>query len=69
MTDSKALFLVNQINPILKHSTSFIRRLEVDPDNQDIKLINLCKACLCRINYSGRTQLQVAYDIFDYLRG
>ena len=68
MSDSKALFLVDQLNPILKKSTFFIRKLEVDPDNQDIKLINLNTACMCRINYTGRSMIQVSYDIFDYLR-
>lgn len=68
MTDTKALFLIGQLNPILAKSTSYIRKLELDPDNQDIMLINLCRACMHRINYTGRNQLQVAYDIFDYLR-
>lgn len=68
MSDSKALFLVNQINPVLKKSTSYIRKLEVDPDNGDIKLINICKAVLCRISYEGKSMLQVGYEIFDYLR-
>lgn len=69
MSDTKALFLIGQLNPILAKSTSFIRKLELDPDNQDIKLINLCKACMHRVNYTGRTAIQVSYDIFDYLRG
>ena len=69
MSDNKALFLVNQLNPILKKSTSYIRELRIDPDNQDIMLINLCRACMHRINYTGRTAIQVSYDIFDYLRG
>lgn len=68
MSDSKALTLVNQLNPILKQSTSYIRKLEVDPDNEDIKLINMFNATLHRINYGGRTAVQVAFDIFDYLR-
>lgn len=69
MSDNKAMFLVNQLNPILKTSTSYIRRMEVDPDNGDIKLMNMFNACLVRINYGGRTAIQVSYDIFDYLRG
>ena len=69
MKTEKAQFLITQINPILKHSTSFIRKLELDPDNGDIKLFNLCKACLHRIDYTGKTATDVAYEVFDYIRG
>lgn len=69
MSDNKAMFLVNQLNPILKKSTSYIRKLEMDPDNKDIKLINMFNACLARINYEGRTVIQVCYYIFYYLGG
>ena len=69
MSDSKALFLINQLNPIIRQTKSYIRKLAVDPDNEDIKLINMFNATLHRIPYGGRSGIQVAYDIFDYLRG
>ena len=69
MSDSKALFLIGQLNPVLKKTTSYVRKLELDPDNEDIKLMNAFNACLWRISYGGRSAIQVTYDIFDYLRG
>lgn len=68
MNDTNALFLINQINPVLKHSTSFIRKLELDPDNGEIKLMNLCRACLHRVDYTNLGTVDVIFEIFDYMR-
>lgn len=68
MSDTKAAYLVSQLDPVIRKSHSYIRKLELDTENQDIKMINLCQATLKRIHYGGKNMIMVAYEIFDYLR-
>ena len=69
MTTDKANFLVEQLNPIFKKSTSFIRKLKVDYDNEDILMINLCKATLYRVHYGSKNVIEVAFEIMENARG
>ena len=69
MKTEYANFLVDQLNPIFKKSKSFIRKLEVDADNEDIKMVNLFKATLYRVHYGNRNVIDVAYEIMDNVRG
>ena len=68
MTTRKAKELVTDLNPAIKHSKSFIRRLEVDEEDRSIKFINLFGAVMKRLYYTMETDtIDVAYEIFDYL--
>ena len=68
MTDKKATLLVDQLNPILRQSTGFIRRLGIDYDNQDILLINSFGAILCRIYYgTGQSIRSVLHSVVEEL--
>ena len=68
MTTKKAIALLEQVNPIVKKSTSYIRRLEIDEEDKNIKFINLFGAIMHRHYYSmDADALDTAYAIFDYL--
>ena len=68
MTTKKAISLIEQLNPIIKKSTNYIRRLEIDEEDKSIKFINLFGGILHRHYYSMDADcLDTAYAIFDYL--
>lgn len=68
MTTRKAKQLIEDLAPVIQHSKSYIRRLEVDEEDRSIKFINLFGACMHRLYYSMESDsLDVAYEIFDYL--
>lgn len=68
MTTKKAIILLEQVNPIVKKSTSYIRRLEIDEEDRSIKFINLFGAIMHRHYYANDADaLDTAYAIFDYL--
>lgn len=69
MKTETANFLVNQLNPIFKKSKSFIRRLEVDTDNEDIKMVNLFRATLYRVHYGSMNMIEVTHEIMENARG
>lgn len=69
MKTETANFLVNQLNPIFKKSTSFIRKLEIDSDNEDIKMVNLFQATLYRVHYGSRNMIEVTHEIMENARG
>ena len=41
MTTKKAIQLVEQLNPIIKKSTNYVRRLSVDEEDKSIMFINM----------------------------
>lgn len=65
MKTERAQFLIDCINPLLKGTTSYIRKLKLDRDNEQIEMINLFQAVLHRIDYKGRTSLDVLREIVD----
>lgn len=65
MKTKTAYFLVEQLSPIFKKSTSIIRKLKVDEDNEDIEMINMFNATLYRVNYSSRNMFQVTREITE----
>lgn len=68
MTTRKAKQLVEDIQPVIKHSKSFIRRLEVDEEDRSIKFINLFGSVMHRLYYSMECdELDCLYEIADYL--
>ena len=68
MTTRKAKQLVEDIQPVIKHSKSFIRSLEVDEEDRSIKFINLFGSIMYRLYYSMEyDELDVLYEIADYL--
>lgn len=68
MTTKKAKDLIEQINPIIKKSTNYVRRLEIDEEDRSIKFINLFGGTLHRHYYAmDADALDTAYAIFDYL--
>ena len=69
MRDSKAQLLVDQLNPILKHSKHFINHLEIDYDNEEICYVNRFQAILYRLHYPELTVTEALYEIADYLMG
>lgn len=68
MKTETANFLVNQLNPVLKQSHSFIRRLRVDYDNEDIEMLNLFKATIYRVPYGSRNIIEVMNEISENAR-
>ena len=68
MTTRKAYQLVADLQPLINHSTSYIRKIEVDEEDRSIKLINLFNGIMHRVYYSyAADALDVAYEILDYL--
>lgn len=68
MTTKKAIILIGQINPIIKKSTNYIRRLEIDEEDKSIKFINLFGSIMHRHYYTmDADSLDTSYAIFDYL--
>ena len=68
MTTKKAILLLENVNPIVKKSTSYIRRLEIDEEDRSIKFINLFGSIMHRHYYANDADaLDTAYAIFDYL--
>ena len=68
MTTSGAIKLLEMVNPIIKRSTSYVRRLEIDEEDRSIKFINLWGSCLHRHYYNiNANAIDLCYDIFDYL--
>ena len=65
MTDRKALFLIEQLNPVLKKSTSYIRKLEIDTDNYYINMFNVWGVLLYQVDYYGRNILEVTDEIIE----
>ena len=65
MKTEKAQFLTEQLNPLLKKSGGYIRKLKVDPDNEQIELRNLFDATLHRVDYRGRHTLDVLHEIVE----
>lgn len=69
MRTEAATFLVEQLNPIFKKSKSFIRNLEIDFDNQDIKMNNLFKATMYRVHYGSKNAIEVTHEIMENALG
>ena len=67
MTDKKAKFLIDQLNPVIKNSFGVVRRLSIDYDNQDITFKNAFGAILERVYYADRDTLKVLKDVVDNL--
>lgn len=68
MTTKKAIILIEQINPIIKKSTSYVRRLEIDEEDKSIKFMTFFGDVIHRHYYSmDANALDTAYAIFDYL--
>lgn len=68
MTTRKAIQILDQVNPIIKNSTSYIRRLEIDEEDKSIKFINLFGAVMHRHYYAGNANaIDLCYDIFEFL--
>lgn len=68
MKTATADFLVEQLNPIFKKSKSYIRKLKVDYDNQDIMMDNLFKATIYRVHYGNKNVVDVVYEIMENAR-
>ena len=69
MRETKAQFIIDQLNPIIKKSKNFIWHLSIDHDNEDIILENRFHAILCRVHYPERNTIELVYEIIDFLRG
>lgn len=68
MTTKKAIQLVEQLNPIIKKSTNYVRRLAVDEEDKSIMFINMFGGILHRHYYAmDADSLDTAYAVFDYL--
>ena len=68
MTTKKTMEILDQINPIIKKSTSYIRKLEIDEEDKSIKFVNLFGATLHRHYYNvNANAIDLIYDIFEYL--
>ena len=68
MTTKKAYQLVNDLAPLISHSKSYIRRLEVDEEERRILCFNLFNVVMHSVYYSMEADaLDVAYEILDYL--
>ena len=68
MTTKRAIILIEQLNQIIKRSTNYVRRLEIDEEDKSIKFINFFGTILHRHYYSMDSDaLDTAYAIFDYL--
>jgi len=68
MTTSGAIKVLEMVNPIIKKSTNYVRRLEIDEEDKSIKFINLWGTILHRHYYQMNcNSIDLCYDIFDYL--
>lgn len=68
MTTRKVMKVLEQVNPIIKESTSYIRKLEIDEEDRSIKFVNLFGATLHRHYYNvNANAVDLCYDIFEYL--
>lgn len=68
MTTRKAMKILDQLNPLIRESTSYIRRLDIDEEDKSIKFINLFGAIMHRHYYSQNANaIDLCYDIFEYL--
>lgn len=68
MTTRKAYQLVSDLAPLIAHSKSYIRRLEVDEEERAIKCINFFGVIMHSVYYTFEAdELDVAYEILDYL--
>ena len=68
MTTSGAIKVLEMVNPIIKKSTNYVRRLEIDEEDKSIKFINLWGTILHRHYYQMNCNaIDLCYDIFDYL--
>ena len=68
MTTRAAMKVLDQVNPIIKGSTSYVRRLEIDEEDRSIKFINLFNGVLHRHYYGPNSNaIDLCYDIFEYL--
>ena len=68
MKTDTANFLVEQLNPLFRKSKSYIRKLKVDADNQDIMMDNLFKATIYRVHYGSKKIVDVVYEIMENAR-
>ena len=68
MTTRKAMKVLEMVNPIIKDSISYIRKLEIDDEDRSIKFVNLFGSTLHRHYYNGNANaVDLCYDIFEYL--
>ena len=68
MTTNGAIKVLEMVNPIIKRSTNYVRRLEIDEEDKSIKFINLWGTILHRHYYQMNSNaIDLCYDIFDYL--
>lgn len=68
MTTSGVIKVLEMVNPIIKKSTNYVRRLEIDEEDKSIKFINLWGTILHRHYYQmNSNSIDLCYDIFDYL--
>lgn len=68
MTTRKAYQLVNDLTPLISHSKSYIRRIEVDEEDRSIKCVGFFGTIMYKVYYSMEAdELDVAYEILDYL--
>ena len=51
----KAINMIEQINPIIKKSTSYVRRLEIDEEDKSIKFMTFFGDVIHRHYYSQNT--------------
>lgn len=68
MTTKKAVMILEQINPIIKKSTSYVRRLEIDEEDKSIKFMTFFGDVIHRHYYSQNTNaIDLCSDIFEWL--
>lgn len=68
MTTNNVIKVLEVINPMIKKSTSYVRRLDIDEEDKSIKFINLFGGVVHRHYYNiNANAIDLCYDIFDYL--
>lgn len=68
MTTNNVIKVLEIINPMIKKSTSYVRRLDIDEEDKSIKFINLFGGVVHRHYYNiNANAIDLCYDIFDYL--
>lgn len=69
MNEVNARLLVDQLKPILKKTKSFMCKIDIDTDNEEIVIMNMFNAILWRLYYPNLRMIDALYDISDYLIG
>ena len=69
MNEVNARLLVDQLKPLLKKSKSFMCKIDLDIDNEEIVIMNMFNAILWRLYYPNLRMIDALYDISDYLIG